>query len=172
MKEGNISNVALLQISDVLNIVQQLLTLYISLTAQMRKKVTCYAVLLGLVLITSCGEESSECTEAKQIAVDTGCYDPALGLTLVALNMSPDYKNLDWEIQVLSDLTTGLTSSDTQIIESGHETFTIPDSVLLDRIYVKARVRTNCGGWYLYSKYFSFIRIDAANCTVWEQNDI
>ena len=138
----------------------------------MRKNVTRYAVLLGLVSLLSCGEERSECTHAKQIDVDAGCYNPALGLALVALDINPDYNNLAWEIQLLSDLTTGLTTNDIQIIESGHETFTIPDSVLLDHVRIKARVRTDCGGWYLYSKYFSFIRVSAANCTLWEQNDI
>ena len=138
----------------------------------MRKNVSCYAVLLGLVSILSCEEERSECTYAKQIGVEAGCYEPALGLTLVALDVNPDYNNLDWEIQVLSDLTTGSTTNDIQIIGSGHETFTIPDSVLLDHIHVLARVRTDCGGWYLYSKYFSFIRVNAANCTLWEQNEI
>ena len=138
----------------------------------MRKNVTCYAVLLGLVFILSCGEERSECTHAKQISVEAGCYDPALGLTLVALDINPDYNNLDWEIQVLSDSTTGWTPDDIRIIESGHETFTIPDSVLFDHIHVMARVRTDCSGWYLYSKYFSFIRVEAANCTLWEQFEI
>ena len=138
----------------------------------MRKNVTWCAVLLGLVVILSCEEERSECTHAKNIGVEAGCYDLALGLTLVALDINPDYNNLAWEIQVLSDLTTGWTPNDIRIIESGHETFTIPDSVLLDNIHVMARVRTDCGGWYLYSKYFSFIRVNAANCTVWEQNEI
>ena len=138
----------------------------------MRKNVTCCAVLLGLVFILSCEEERPECTHAKHIGVEAGCYDPALGLTLVALDINPEYNNLDWEIQVLSDLTTGWTPNDTQIIESGHETFTIPDSVLLDHIHVMARVRTDCGGWYLYSEYFSFTRVSAANCTHWEQNKI
>ena len=136
----------------------------------MRKNVTWCAVLLGLVVILSCEEERSECTHAKNIGVEAGCYDPALGLTLVALDINPDYNNLAWEIQVLSDSTTG--PNDIQIIESGHETFSIPDSVLLDNIHVMARVRTDCGGWYLYSKYFSFIRVNADNCTVWEQNEI
>ena len=138
----------------------------------MRKNVTCCGVLLGVLFILSCEEERSECTHAKHISVEAGCYDPALGLTLVALDINPDYNNLAWEIQVLSDLTTGWTPNDIRIIESGHETFTIPDSVLLDNIHVMARVRTDCGGWYLYSKYFSFIRVNAANCTVWEQNEI
>ena len=137
----------------------------------MSKIVTCCAVLLGLVSILSCGDERSECTHANQISVEAGCYDPALGLTLVALDVNPDYNNLDWEIQVLSD-STGWTSGDIRIIESGHEKITIPDTVLLDHIYVKARVRTDCGGWYLYSKYFNFKRVNAANCTLWEQNEM
>ena len=138
----------------------------------MTKNVACYAVLSGLVFILSCGEDRSECTHAKHIGVESGCYDPALGLTLVALDINPDYNNLDWEIQVLSDSTTDLTPDDIQIIQPGQETFTIPDSVLVDHIHVMARVRTDCGGWYLYSKYFSFMRVDAANCTLWEQNEI
>jgi len=138
----------------------------------MRKNVTCCGILLGLVFILSCEEERSECTHAKNIGVEAGCYDPALGLTFVALHINPDYNNLDWEIRVLSDSTTDVTPNDTQIIKSGHETFTVPDSVLLDHIHVMARVRTNCGGYFLYSKYFSFIRVNAANCTLWEQNEI
>ena len=138
----------------------------------MRKNVTCYAVLLGLVSILACEEERSECTYAKQIGVEAGCYDTALGLTLVALDINPDYNKLDWEIQLLSDSTTVWTSDDIRIIESGNETFTIPDSVLVDHFHVRARVRTDCGGWFLYSKYFSFIRDNAANCTLWEQYEI
>ena len=138
----------------------------------MRKNISCYALLLGLVSILSCGDESSECTQAKEIGVEASCYDPALGLTLAALEINPDYNNLTWEVQVLSDLTTGLTPNDIRIIEPGHETFTVPDSILLDRIYVMARVRTDCGGWLLYSKYFTFVRVKEASCILWDLNEI
>ena len=138
----------------------------------MRTKTICCASFFGLVSFFSCEEPSNECTYAQRIAVESGCYDPARGLRFVALGFGRDHASLIWEIHVLKDLSNGWTPDDIEIDQFAGESFTIPDSVLLDNIHVLAQVKTDCDGTYLHSKFFSFIRIRSNNCTIWVENEI
>jgi|SRR5688572_16929591 len=138
----------------------------------MRTRTICYAAFFGLIIFFSCEETSTECTYAKRIALEAGCYDPARGLRFVALGLDRDHTDLTWEIHVLKDLSNGWTPDDMEIIQSAGESFTIPDSVLLDNIHVLAKVKTDCGDTYLHSNFFSFVRIRSNNCTIWEEVEI
>ena len=136
------------------------------------RKIICFTAFFGLIAFFSCEETSQPCTYARRIAVESGCYNPTRGLRLVALGVDPDHTDLTWEIHVLSDLANGWTPDDIEINESAGETFTIPDSVLVSNIHVLAKVITDCDGTYLHSGYFSFIRINSANCTIWMESEI
>ena len=136
----------------------------------MRNNIICYVALIVLACFLSC-EESSKCEYAQRIAVEAGCYDPAKGLKFVALG-NGDYTALNWEIHVLRNFSSGWTPNDIEINQIAGESFTVPDSILLDNIHILATVVTDCDGTYLHSKYFSFIRIRSANCTLWVENEI
>ena len=133
----------------------------------MATKTLCYGAFFGFVFFFSCEETSTKCTYAQGIAVEQGCYDPVKGLRFVALGLDRGHTDLVWEIHVLNNLSTGWTPDDIEIEEFAGESFTIPDSVLLDHIHVLAQVKTDCDGTYLHSNYFSFIRIRTNNCTIW-----
>ena len=139
----------------------------------MPTKTICYVAFFGLVAFFSCGEETSKkCTYAQRIAVESGCYDPARGLRFVALGLDRDHTDLMWEIHVLNNLSNGWTPDDIEIDQLAGESFTIPDSVLLDNIHVLTMVKTDCEGTYLHSKVFSFVRIRSNNCTIWVEDEI
>ena len=138
----------------------------------MRNAIIYYVAFFGFVIFFSCEESQPTCTYAQRIAVESGCYDPARGLRLVALGAGTDSTNLSWEIHVLEDLANGWSPDDILMEGSGIEIFTIPDTVLLDYIHVLARVTTDCDGTSLHSKYFSFVKIRSTNCTIWTESEI
>ena len=138
----------------------------------MATKTLCYGAFFGFVFFFSCEETSTECTYAQRIAVEQGCYDPVKGLRFVALGLGRDHGGLSWEIHVLKDLSNGWTPDDIEIDQFAGESFTIPDSVLLDNIHVLAQVKTDCDGTSLHSKYFSFVKIRSNNCTIWVDKEI
>lgn len=131
-----------------------------------------HAAYLSVVLIISCEDPESTCTYADRIAVESGCYDPVIGLRFVALGLTSDHTSLRWEIHVLDNLSNGWTPDDIEINLAGNETFSVPDSVVLDNIHVIVKTITDCDGNDLHSRYFSFVRIQSANCTIWVEDEI
>lgn len=138
----------------------------------MRNRITCSVAFIGFACLLSCKEEGPKCTTAQRIAVQSECYDPARGLTLVALGLNDNYSNLRWEIHVLDNLSNGWTPDDIEINLGGGESFVIPDSLVLDHIHIMARVITDCPDNQLYSKDFSFVKVKSATCTNWIEAEI
>lgn len=137
------------------------------------------SLLFGSSWLTNCKQDDSViCKPVEKITLQSTCYDPNRGLTLVASGQtsSSDKSQFTWSIFPQSDTT--LNSNIAAPLEKvliGSETIVVPDSLLKNapKFIVKVKT-TGCGNTELHSIYHSFVKRQPAGmtCPIWQRQTL
>jgi hypothetical protein len=122
--------------------------------------------LIILLLGISCARtnEIDPCQSPTEITSEERCYNPMLGLALYVEGYRAE--GWEWRVFVVDD-TTSTNLNDMRIRMPSSDRLILHDSLLRQFPMIHVQAGTYCGDSWIDTEYYSFIKRESGNCTVW-----
>jgi hypothetical protein len=136
------------------------------------KKVTVSLLPLIILCVSlSCSRKQADpCQSDIEITTKQGCHDSVLGLPLTVTGYSQAEGWL-WMVYAAED-TTSANLINLKIHMPSSDRLYVHDSILNRYPMIIVQAKTNCGDSVKESMYYSFVKRESANCTIWARRSL